>query len=102
MAQPFIQAGLVGEAAFLSALRAGTQAIMQHGGAEVGSRTMVDALVPACRGDSIKYVQAGSGYGAEWAKEWWRWQRVHPLRVARVMQRCRAALQRASCTGNKT
>jgi hypothetical protein len=50
------QGGVGGEAAVLLALRTGTRAIMQHGGAEVGHRTMVDALAPAATAPSLAYV----------------------------------------------
>jgi triose/dihydroxyacetone kinase / FAD-AMP lyase (cyclizing) len=34
---------------FVAALKAGAQAVKEHGGAEEGFRTMLDALMPAVR-----------------------------------------------------
>jgi len=59
----------IGESEMLQALRSGVEEIQQVGGASVGSRTMLDALIPASKCNSWESAANAAREGADGTKE---------------------------------
>lgn len=53
---------------FFEAFRSGIQSIQKYGGAKLGDRTMLDALIPACSANCIKKSVEAAWKGAETTK----------------------------------
>ena len=53
---------------FIEAFRSGIISIQKYGGAKLGDRTMLDALIPACNENCIKNAVDAAWKGAETTK----------------------------------